>query len=91
MDNNKTVTASTTTVKSNTKKQPYWLIYGSIFLAGLMLLADAFRVTALQKVSARLGVTLIISALNLIIGRNTSAGYIATVIIVGALLITFFA
>lgn len=79
-----------TTSKSTEKRQPYWLIYVSIFLAGLMLLADAFHVTALQKISARLGVTLIISALNLIIGRGKPAGYIATVIIVLALIITFF-
>jgi hypothetical protein len=72
------------------KQQPFWLIYVSIFLAGLMLLADAFHATALQKISARLGVTLIISALNLIIGRGKPAGYIATVIIVTALIITFF-
>ena len=87
---NKNKTATTTTVKPRTKKQPYWLIYVSIFLAGLMLLADAFHVTALQKISARLGVTLIISALNLIFGRNTTAGYTATAIIIISLIITFF-
>jgi len=87
---NKNKTATTTTVIQKAKKQPYWLIYVSIFLAGLILLADAFHVTALQKISARLGVTLIISALNLIIGRNTTAGYAATAIIVIALIITFF-
>ena len=80
----------TTSAGAKTKKQPYWLIYVSIFLAGLILLADAFHVTALQKVSARLGVTLVISALNLIVGRNTAAGYIATTVIVLALIITFF-
>jgi|GEM_PF-532720 len=85
-DNKQTKTPS----KSKEMQQPFWLIYVSIFLAGLMLLADAFHVTALQKISARLGVTLIISALNLIIGRGKPAGYIATAIIVVALIITFF-
>lgn len=75
---------------TTTKPQPYWLIYVSIFLAGLMLLADAFHYTALQKISARLGITLIISALNLIIGRGQPAGYIASAILVIALIITLF-
>lgn len=87
MTDNKQTTA---TSKDKEKQQPFWLIYISIFLAGLMLLADAFHATALQKISARLGVTLVISAFNLIIGRGKPAGYIATAIIVVALIITFF-
>ena len=77
--------------ESQDKQQPFWLIYISIFLAGLMLLADAFNFSGLHKISARLGVTLIVSALNLIIGRGQPAGYIATAILVIALIITFLA
>jgi hypothetical protein len=68
--------------------QPVWLVYLSLLLAGLLLLADAYGLTLLSRWTARLGVALVFSALSLIIGRGRTAGYIAAVIIWLAVLAT---
>lgn len=72
------------------RKQPYWLLYISILLAGILLLADAANYAPLERLTARLGIALVLSALALVIGNGRQVGYWATGIIWGAVIITFF-
>ena len=75
--------------KPPSKKQPYWLVYFSLLLAGLLLLADAFDFAHLQRWTVKLGIALIYSALNLFIGNGRAAGFIAAVVVWLAVLATF--
>jgi hypothetical protein len=72
------------------KKQAYWLIYLSVLLSGLLLLTDALAYTPVQKITARLGITLLFSAFALIVGNGRRAGFVATGLIWAAVIVTFF-
>nr|MBN2277985.1 hypothetical protein [candidate division Zixibacteria bacterium] len=67
-----------------------WLIYTSLLLSGIILLADALNINFLARLSMRLGLGLVFSAMALIIGKNKPSGIIATAIIWVAILITVF-
>lgn len=69
--------------------QPYWLIYVGLLLGGILLIADAQHYAPLQKISAKLGIGMIYSAIALFIGNGRPAGIAATVIIWIAVLTTF--
>lgn len=70
--------------------QYYWLIYVAALVAGLLLIADAMGYYPLQRVTAKLGIALIYSALALLVGGGRPSGIIATVIVWLAVLLTFF-
>jgi hypothetical protein len=72
------------------KKQHYWLVYFSLLLAGLLLLADAFGYAHLQRWTVKLGIALIYSALSLFIGNGRAVGFIAAVVVWLAVLATLF-
>jgi len=76
-------------IEKKQKKQPYWLIYIALLLAGIVLITDAYQVTQLQKWTARMGVAMIYSAFALVVGRGHPSGIIATIIICLAVLLTF--
>lgn len=80
----------TTEQIETSKKQPLWLIYLAALLAGLILLADAFGYAPLQKLTARLGIALLFSAIALVVANGRAPGYIATTILWIAVLLTFF-
>ena len=67
-----------------------WLIYLSLVLAGVLLLGDALRIHFLIKLTARLGVALIFSAIALIAAKDKPPGIISIAIIWIAVLITIF-
>ncbi len=69
--------------------QPYWLIYVAVLLAGLLMLAHALNYHPAQKISARLAVALIYSALALFVGNGRPAGFVATGIIWVATILLF--
>jgi hypothetical protein len=71
------------------KKQPYWLVYFGLLLAGLLMLAEAAHYYPMQKISAKLSVGLLYSALALFVGNGRPAGYIAAAIIWAAIVISF--
>ncbi|MFQ6007788.1 MAG: hypothetical protein ACE5K8_02445 [Candidatus Zixiibacteriota bacterium] len=71
------------------QKQPYWLIYFSFVLAGVLLLSDAYRFAHLAKWTAKLGIALLYSAVSLFIGKGRAAGYVAAMVIWLAVLVTF--
>ena len=72
------------------KKQPVWLVTAAVVLAGVLLLADAFGLYALYKMTAQLGIALIFSALALLVGKGRWPGYVATAIIWLAVIAMFF-
>jgi hypothetical protein len=76
--------------KTIAKKQPYWLIYLSLLLAGVLLLSDAYHFAHLSKWTAKLGIALVYSAVSLFIGRGRAVGYVAAVVIWLAVLATLF-
>jgi hypothetical protein len=67
-----------------------WLIYVSLILSGAILIADAINFSILTKLTARLGVGLVFSAIALLVGKDRPAGIIATSIIWISIVITFF-
>lgn len=69
--------------------QPYWLIYVGLLIGGVLLIADAQHYVPLQKISAKLGIGMIYSAIALFVGNGRPAGIAATVIIWIAVLTTF--
>ncbi len=70
--------------------EPYWLIYISAILSGLLLIGYALDIGALQKISARLGIGLLFGAFALIVGRSRVAGYIAAGLVGFVVILTFF-
>lgn len=76
--------------KPPSRKQPYWLVYFSLLLAGLLLLADAYNLAHLHWWTVKLGIALIYSALSLFIGNGRAAGFIAAAVVWLAVLATFF-
>ena len=71
-------------------KKFIWLIYTALVLAGLILIGDALQIQILAKLTARLGIALIFSALALLLAKDKPSGIIATSIIWVAVIITFF-
>jgi hypothetical protein len=67
-----------------------WLIYAALILAGIILIGDAVDLRLITKLTARLGVALVFSAVALLVGKNRPHGIIATAIIWVAVIITFF-
>jgi len=72
------------------KKEPYWLIYVAIMIAGILLLAQAFGWIQLNKLTARLGIALIYSAIAMLVGQGRWAGNLATVIVWLGVALTYF-
>lgn len=70
-------------------KQPYWVIYLGLLLAGILMLAEAADYLPLQKISAKLSLGLLYSAVALYVGDGRPPGYIGTVIIWAAIILSF--
>jgi len=72
------------------KSKMLWMVYLALIVAAVLLLGDALNITALAKLTARLGGTLLLTIIFLLVGKNRPAGIIATAIIWIAFLITIF-
>lgn len=70
-------------------KQPYWVIYLGLLLAGILMLSQAAGYSPLQKISAKLSLGLLYSAVALYVGNGRAPGYVGTVIIWGAIIVSF--
>ena len=70
-------------------RQPYWLIYLSLLLAGALLVAQAYDIAELQKWTARIGIALIFSMMALLVGNGRWAGFFAASVIWIAVLVTY--
>ncbi len=66
-----------------------WILWLALGIAGVMLLADAYNWTHLDKWTARLGITLIYSAFALLMTGGKTVGYLSSGIVVIALVATF--
>jgi hypothetical protein len=64
-----------------------WLVYLALIIAGIFLLADAFHIQMLSKLSIRLGTALLFTAIALISGKEKPAGIIAVAIVWIAIII----
>jgi len=81
------------TVKTDPKKKTKnqdWLMYMSLLVGGLMLVADAYTWPHLEKWTARLGIAMIYSATALWIGKGNSSSLIGCAILWAAVLVTIF-
>ena len=67
-----------------------WLIYFAFLLSGIILIGDALNISVISKLTTRLGIGLLFSALALIIGKNRPHGIIAMGIVWVVIIITFF-
>ncbi len=67
-----------------------WLIYIAFLISGIILIGDALNVSVISKLTTRLGIGLLYSALALIVGKNRPHGIIAVGITWGTIIITFF-
>jgi len=72
------------------KSNHIWLVYTALVLSGVLLLGSAFHIHFLTRLTMRLGVGLIFSALALLVGKDRPAGIIATAIIWIAIIIAIF-
>jgi hypothetical protein len=72
------------------KNRVIWLIYVALIISGVILIGDALKMEAISKLTIRLGVGLIFSALALITGKDRPAGIISIAILWIAILISFF-
>ncbi len=71
------------------KKQPYWVMYLGILLAGLIMLAQAAHYHPMQRVPAKLAIGLIYSAAALFISDGRPPGYVGTAVIWAAIVLSF--
>lgn len=71
-------------MKTNNKKEKksiYWLIYLSLLLSGFLLVADAYDINHLNRWTAKFGISLIFTAITLLIGNGRKEGFTAAVLI----------
>lgn len=71
------------------KPEPYWLIYLSLLLSGIILIAVSLDIRFLNRWTAKFGIALIFSALALFVGNGRKSGFIATAIIWVALIAAY--
>ncbi|HOP06792.1 MAG TPA: hypothetical protein PLF13_05810 [candidate division Zixibacteria bacterium] len=74
----------------NSKKYgPSWLIYTSLVIVGILLLADAVQMLTLTRWTAKVGIGLIWSAIALLTGKGRWAGNLAVIIIWAGIIATY--
>jgi hypothetical protein len=82
------VTEKVGAADSRAKKSATWLVLLAALIAGAVLLADGLSYAPAQKLTAKLGIALLFSAIALFIGNGRAAGYVATVILWAAVVAT---
>ena len=75
--------------KEKPKGPPWWVTYVALLVAGIILLGQAYEVAHLQKWTARLGISLIYSAIALLVANGKFPGILAAIIVWAAALATF--
>lgn len=66
-----------------------WLMWIALALAGIMLLADAYNWSHLDKWTARIGITLVYAAFALLISGGKTVGYLSSGIVAVSVVLTF--
>jgi hypothetical protein len=72
------------------KQKLFWLMYLALIISGVLLIADAIHWYALTRLTVRLGVALIFTAIALFAGRDKPIGIISIAIVWVAVVITLF-
>lgn len=75
--------------KPSGTKQPYWLLYVALLLAGILLLAQAFGITQLQRSTAKLGIALVYAAFALLVGGGRPTAITAAALVWAAVIATY--
>lgn len=70
------------------QKNQYWIMYVSLLVAGVLLLADAYTWPHLEKWTARLGIALIYTAVALLVGKGNTSSVIGSIILWVAVIVT---
>lgn len=76
--------------KNKISRKYLWLIYVSLIASAIMLLGDGLDIRVFARLTTRLGASVLLSALFLIVGKDRPSGFIATAIIWIAFIITIF-
>lgn len=79
-----------TTEINKPQKSLNWILYLSLILSGLLLLADAFDATYFNRLTARLGIGLLFTAFAFIVGAGHKKTPIAVGILWGSIIATYF-
>lgn len=87
-ENDKSLATKWANGKDKPTRQPAWLMYTGLILAGLVLLAQAFEWSSLSQWTAKVGIALIFSAGALLLGRGKSSAIIAVIIVWVAVILT---
>ncbi len=78
------------TENNKLQKSHNWLIYLSLIISGLLLLADAFDATYFNRWSARIGIALLFTAFAYIVGAGKKKSHIAVGILWGSIISIYF-
>ncbi len=71
--------------------RPWWMLYLTLLVSGLLLLADAYHLMQLDRWTAKFGVALIYAAFILFVGKGRPPSYISAGIVCLAVILTFVA
>ncbi len=82
-------TRTSTEPAAQVKQRPWWMLYLTLLVAGLFMLADAYAVAHLHRWTAKFGFALIYSAAVLFIGRGRPLSYVSAVIVCLSVIATF--
>jgi len=69
--------------------RPWWILYLSLLVAGLLLIADGFHVAHLHRWTAKLGIALAYSAFVLFVGEGRTLAVVSAGLVCSAVLATF--
>ena len=78
-----------TTAPTSSAQRPWWILYLTILVAGLLLLADGFNIAHLHRWTARLGIALVYSAFVLFVGKGRTLAIVSAAVVCLAVLMTF--
>ena len=71
-------------------EQPWWLLYLTMLVGGMLLLSYVFGWFQMDRWTARLGLALVYSAFILLMGRGRTMGFICVAVIWIVAIATFF-
>ena len=82
-------TPTSTEPASQTKQRPWWMLYLTLLVAGLLMLADAYSLAHLHRWTAKFGLALVYSAAILFVGRGRPLSYVSAAILCLSVIATF--
>ena len=74
--------------KSNNTYKYIWLVYLALIVGAILMLGDGLNIKMFTKLTTKLGITVLLSALFLIVGKSRPSGIIALSIIWVSFIIT---